>query len=105
LNFKPAEKVNFVYEWKKNGGAFPEVIITRGNEELINSDFIQLGEFLLSDQVINISYFGDDRIKLNMVIENQLNNIFSFIKKLSLPAYFLEILNEFIEKYSYTVPR
>jgi hypothetical protein len=59
----------------------------------------------LSDPVLGMDCFDNERVRLNAVIDNHLYSIFDFMRLLELPNYFLEIMNRFLEKYIYTMPR
>ncbi len=104
LNVKPDEKVQFVAKWKRGGSELPALFLRDGNFTYINSDFIMLGDFLLSHQLLNDPAYDVDRRELNSHVCKHISELFEVIKSLKVPDYFIHTLDSFIEKHLYTIP-
>jgi len=95
LNVKQEEKTKYIYEWAKRGGEFPDIFVN----ELVNTDFIKIGDFLLSPELFSDPKYDNKREELNTHVAQKIDLLFDLIKSLDVPEYFLHTLDEFINKY------
>ena len=99
VNIPPSDKVQFINNWKINGSQIPTLFTSFNNEKVINSDFLRIGVFLFSQQLITDVNFENDRIRINKTVAQNLIELFNIIRKLNLPGFYLEIFEDFARRH------